>query len=47
VVAKDLSEKNKYVKSVVLNGVPYKDLILRHADIMRGGELVFQMCGGR
>ncbi|MCQ2393125.1 MAG: GH92 family glycosyl hydrolase [Kiritimatiellae bacterium] len=43
VFAINLSEKNKYVKSVMLNGKPYTDPILRHADIIKGGELVFTM----
>ena len=43
VVAKALSKENKYVKSVTLNGKPLKGFILKHADIMAGGELVFEM----
>ena len=43
VVAKHLSRENKYVKSVALNGNPLGGFILRHSDIMRGGELVFEM----
>ena len=43
VVAKHLSRENKYVKSVALNGNPLEGFILRHSDIMRGGELVFEM----
>ena len=49
IVAKNLSKENKYVKSVMLNGKPLVghgilDVpILRHANIMRGGELVFEM----
>lgn len=43
VVAKDLSRKSKYVKSISLNGKPLDGFILRHADIMCGGELVFGM----
>ena len=45
VCAKNLSKKNKYVKSVKLNGHELKDRILRHADILKGGELVFEMKG--
>ena len=44
VVAKNLSRENKYVKSVSLNGEPITDWKIRHADIMAGGELVFEMC---
>ena len=49
IVAKNLSKENKYVKSVTLNGKPLAwrsescPPIVRHADIMRGGELVFEM----
>ena len=43
VIAKGLSKENKYVKSVTLNGKPLEGFILKHADIMRGGELVFEM----
>jgi putative alpha-1,2-mannosidase len=31
------------VKSVTLNGKPIADWKIRHSDIMRGGELVFEM----
>ena len=44
VIAKGLSKENKYVKSVTLNGKPLDGFIIRHADVMRGGELVFEMC---
>ena len=43
VLAKGLSRENKYVKSVTLNGHPLTRPILRHADILAGGELVFEM----
>ncbi len=43
IVAKDFSKENKYVKSVTLNGKPLGSFILKHADIMAGGELVFEM----
>ena len=43
VVACGLSKENKYVKSVTLNGKPITDWKIRHADIMKGGELKFQM----
>ena len=45
VTAKNLSKENKYVKSVTLNGKPVEGFILRHADILAGGELVFEMTG--
>ena len=43
VVAKGFSKENKYVKSVSLNGRLITDWKLRHADIVKGGELVFEM----
>ena len=43
VIAKGLSKENKYVKAVTLNGKPLKGFIIRHADILAGGELVFEM----
>ena len=43
VLAKGLSKENRYVKSVTLNGRPLEGFILRHEDIMSGGELVFEM----
>jgi len=45
ILAKNLSEENLYVKSVTLNGKPLTDWKIRHADIMAGGELVFEMGG--
>jgi len=45
ILAKNLSKENKYVKSVTLNGKPITNSRLRHADILKGGELVFEMCG--
>ena len=42
VIARNLSKENKYVKSVTLNGKPL-DKTIEHADIMAGGELVFEM----
>ena len=43
VLSKNLSKENKYVKSVSLNGRPVTDWKIRHADIVAGGELVFEM----
>ena len=36
-----------YVKSVSLNGKPLDGYILRHADIIHGGTLVFEMSSSR
>lgn len=41
--AKNLSKENKYVKSVTLNGRRVEGFTLKYTDIMRGGELVFEM----
>ena len=41
--ANGFSRANKYVKSVTLNGKPHKGFVLRHEDIMAGGELTFEM----
>ena len=43
VVANGLSKKNKYVKSVKLNGKPLEGFKITHDQIMAGGELVFEM----
>ena len=43
IVAKGLSEKNKYVKSVMLNGRKLDGFVFRYADVMKGGTLVFEM----
>lgn len=43
IVAKGLSEKNRYIQSITLNGKPYPCSILHHADLVAGGELVLQM----
>ena len=43
IFARNLSRENKYVKSVTLNGKPITDWKISHADIMSGGELVFDM----
>ena len=42
IIAKNLSVENKYVKSVAFNGKPL-DKTIEHADLMAGGELVFEM----
>ncbi len=41
--AKGLSKDAKFVKSVTLNGKSLDGFILKHAEIMAGGELVFDM----
>ncbi len=41
--AEGLSEANKYVKSITLNGEPYTKNFISHADIVKGSTLVYQM----
>ncbi len=41
--ANNLSEENKYIQSITLNGKPYKSTMFKHEDIVNGGELVFEM----
>ena len=37
------SDKNVYVSKVTINGVEIKNHVLKHADIVNGGKLVFYM----
>ena len=41
--ADKVSDKNRYVKSVKLNGKPYHKAFIGQQDIMNGGELTFEM----
>lgn len=43
VEAEGLSKANKYVQRVTLNGKPVAGFKLAHAEIMKGGRLVFRM----
>lgn len=43
IVAENLSEANKYIQSVFLNGNPLQRSYLTHEEIMQGGNLVFMM----
>jgi len=43
VVARNNSNENIYIQSVTLNGKPYEGFTISHEDIMKGGELVFEM----
>ena len=43
IIAEGISEENKYVESVTLNGKPYTNNYITHEDIMNGGTLVFKM----
>ncbi len=41
--APGVSDRNRYVRSVKLNGKPYTKLYLTHADLLRGCTLEFEM----
>ena len=41
--ASNLSDNNFYIQSASLNGKPYTKCYLSHADILKGGELLFNM----
>lgn len=41
--AKGLSERNRYIHSIRLNGKPYNKSYIDYADIVRGGLLEYQM----
>ncbi len=40
---RNAGKDRKYIKSVKLNGKPYKKMWISHADILNGGELEFEM----
>ena len=43
VTAENLSEDNKYIQSITLNGDEYNLPYIEYKDIYRGGNLVFKM----
>lgn len=43
VVAKNVSEENKYIKKILLNGKELKKNYILHNEIMKGGEIIFEM----
>ena len=43
VIAEGLSETNRYIQSITLNGEDYKLPYIEYTDIFRGGKLVFKM----
>jgi len=43
ITAKNNSRENIYIQSATLNGKPYTKSYLKHADIMQGGSLIFEM----
>jgi len=43
VLAKGNNKENVYIQSATLNGMPYTKNFIRHADIVNGGTLIFEM----
>jgi putative alpha-1,2-mannosidase len=43
IVAHNVSAKNKYIQAATLDGQPLRRPWFEHADIARGGTLVFEM----
>jgi predicted alpha-1,2-mannosidase len=43
IVAQNNNRENKYVQKIKLNGKPYEKAFITHADILKGGALVFIM----
>ncbi len=43
IVAKGVSDTNRYVKAVTLNDAPHEELYITHQQLMQGGKLEFQM----
>ncbi|WP_299552280.1 GH92 family glycosyl hydrolase [Seonamhaeicola sp.] len=43
VLANNVSEKNKYIQSVTLNGKSIDKIFIKHQDVSNGGELIFEM----
>ncbi|MGD8779878.1 MAG: GH92 family glycosyl hydrolase [Ignavibacteria bacterium] len=43
IIARNLSDKNVFIKSAMLNGKPFNQAWIDHKDIVNGGELVFEM----
>ncbi|MFH0865062.1 MAG: GH92 family glycosyl hydrolase [Bacteroidota bacterium] len=41
--AKNVSDKNYYIQSAALNGMDYQKSFITYSDIMKGGELSFEM----
>ncbi|MGV8827896.1 MAG: GH92 family glycosyl hydrolase [Breznakibacter sp.] len=41
--AENLSDQNKYIQSVLLNGVDYVKSWIEHAEIVKGGTLILKM----
>lgn len=39
----NLSEENRYIQSIMLNGKTHRSSVIKHSDITNGGELIFTM----
>jgi len=43
ILANNVSEKNIYIQSAILNGKEYEKNYIKHQDIINGGSLIFEM----
>jgi putative alpha-1,2-mannosidase len=43
IIANNLNDKNKHIKSATLNGVPFEKAWITHQDIAQGGTLILEM----
>ncbi len=43
ITARNLSDKNQYIKAAWLNGKPFNQAWIEHEDITKGGELILEM----
>jgi putative alpha-1,2-mannosidase len=43
ITAKNLSEKNRHIRSITLNGIPYHKSWIEHVDIVKGAQMVIEM----
>ena len=43
IIANKVSNKNIYIQSAFLNGKKFESSFIKHQDIMKGGELIFNM----
>ena len=43
IIAENQSEKNIYVKKILLNGKEIKNHTLKHSELVKGGTLIFEM----
>jgi len=43
IIARNVSEENKYIQSMTLNGIPLNRTWIDHSEIVNGGTLIFEM----